>query len=539
MKHLKQLIQFVDSANSGEFADVHDVKLANLQSDSRKLNAADVFIALQGLQNHGLDYLQQALEAKVACVLCDRNLTKSEQACLDTFAKTSEQPMVTVFVIDDLQARLASLANWFYEQPSKKLKVVGVTGTNGKTSTAHYIAQLLLQLEQQPALIGTLGNGLVKDCLGMSLEKAVNTTPDVVTVFRLLNQFYQQGANWVIMEVSSHALALGRIKEVEFAAVALTQVTRDHLDFHGSEANYHQAKMKLFTDYISRAQILNGNDPVAQMILDSVTLSNPFAYSVVPNPQVRLQCLKHALSVSGISLDLAYQSVDESNNQKTESEQACLKLMGSFNIENVLCAMSVLLASGFKWQAVVPLLANLNAVNGRMHKVTTRPTVIVDFAHTPDALKHVLWALAPHLADPVNSHKLGGHTSSESSGSKVWVVFGCGGDRDRGKRPLMAKFAEKYADKVVLTSDNPRFENLEQIMADTIAGFETPSQVEVIESRQKAIEHALTHAKADDVVLIAGKGHENYQDIAGVKQPFSDQAVVLNWVSQQIHVNQH
>ena len=534
MKRLKQLIQFVGSTHLGE---VTDVALANLQADSRQLEKADVFIALQGLQNHGLDYLQQALEAKIACVLCDRRLTESEQACLDAHAKTAEQPMVTVLVVEDVQVRLANMANWFYEQPSQKLKVVGVTGTNGKTSTANYIAQLLLQLEQQPALIGTLGNGLMKDGLEMSLEKAVNTTPDVVTVFRLLNQFYQQGANWVIMEVSSHALALGRIKEVEFSAVALTQVTRDHLDFHGSEANYHQAKMKLFTDYISRVQILNGNDAVAQTILDRVKLSNPFAYSFVPNPQARLQCLKHELSVSGIALDLAFQSVDESNNQIIESEQACLRLMGSFNIENVLCAMSVLLASGFKWQVVLPLLANLNAVNGRMHKVATRPTVIVDFAHTPDALQQVLQALAPHLTDRMEGDKLTGQSCSDSSGSNVWVVFGCGGDRDRGKRPLMAQIAEKYADKVVLTSDNPRFENLGQIMADTMAGFKMPNRVEVIEPRQKAIEYALSHAGASDVVLIAGKGHENYQDIAGVKQPFSDQGVVLNWMKQRTHVN--
>lgn len=523
MKSLNQLVQFIEPSKTFK---VSDVQLKDLQSDSRQLQAGDVFIALQGLSNHGLDYLQHAIDAQVACMLADRALTKSEQACLN-----AAHHEIKIVVLDDLPERLANIANWFYDQPCNQLKLVGITGTNGKTSTAHYLAQLLLQLGEQPALIGTLGNGLVTECQSKDLDKTVNTTPDVVTIFRLLNQFYQAGANWVIMEVSSHALALGRIKEMVFEAVALTQVTRDHLDFHGSEEHYRQTKAKLFTDYPSRHQVLNTNDSVGQALIDSGHLSKPFVYSVEPNPSAQLQCLAYDLNTRGIELDMIYQGL-QSDQPDTERAQACLNLMGTFNIENVLCAASIVLASGFPLQSVVTLLPSLNAVNGRMHKVTTEPTVIVDFAHTPDALEQVLKALKPHVTDTSKPAAL---NTGQAIDAKVWVVFGCGGDRDRGKRPLMADVAERYADKVVLTSDNPRFENVQQIMTDIMAGFKKPQKVILKQARQKAIEYALVHAQVNDVVLIAGKGHENYQEIMGVKHPFSDQKVVLDWVSEQIH----
>jgi len=529
MKSLKQLIDYI----APKLVDCAEhIVLADLQLDSRQIKPADVFIAMQGLHHHGLDYLQQAHNAGAVCVLADRDLTQNEQACLN-----SNNSTITVCVVENLETRLADLANWFYDQPSKKLKVVGITGTNGKTSTAHYLAGLLLQLDQQPALIGTLGNGLITSCEQEILEKTANTTPDVVSVFRLLNQFYQQGANWVVMEVSSHALALGRVAGLEFEAVALTQVTRDHLDFHGSEANYCSTKATLFTDYPSKMQIVNAQDTVGQNLLQSGKLSQPFAYSVQPDDLVNLQCVHYRLHESGIDLDLRYKSLSESNSanpENSQNQQACLNLIGAFNIENALCAMSVLIASGFNWQTLVTLLPSLNAVKGRMHKVATEPTVIVDFAHTPDALQQVLLAIKSHTEAFNNRLIKSDLAQKKHTESQVWVVFGCGGDRDQGKRPLMAQVAERFADCVVLTSDNPRFESPDDILTDTLNGFNAADKIQIIQDRKKAIEYALNHAHPKDVVLIAGKGHENYQDIAGIKQPFSDQQVVLDWVSKQI-----
>lgn len=528
MKRLNQLIKFL------HLLDVqNDVKsflaekngqilLADLQIDSRQLKTNDVFIALQGLNNHGLDYLSQAVSAKVACIVSDRTLTKNEQACLDLH-NVQTQPVVTI--VRDLPERLAELADWFYDQPSKKLKVVGITGTNGKTSTAHYLAQMLVQLGQTPALIGTLGSGLVADLGKVELSVTLNTTPDVVSVFRLLNEFYQQSANWVVMEVSSHALELGRVEHIEFEAVALTQVTRDHLDFHGTERAYQQAKKKLFTNYKSKYQVINISDPVGRELIKSEQLKSPFLYSLKKQVQAQLTCEEYSLNSRGIDLNLAYWPL---SSQTIQNEQACLNLMGAFSIENVLCAMSVLLASGFKWHSVLSLVSKLKAVDGRMQRVSRAAksaAIIVDFAHTPDALQQVLSALKQHAQTETASGK--------KSEANLWVVFGCGGDRDSGKRPLMAQVAEQTASKVVLTSDNPRFEAPEKIITDILAGFELPDKVVVIEDRRHAIEFAIAQAKADDVVLIAGKGHENYQDVAGVKQPFSDQQVVLEWMANQ------
>jgi len=496
MKTLSQL--------SHHLQDTHlegDVALADLQLDSRQLKRADVFIALQGLNNHGLDYLKQALEAGVACVLADRALNQTEQAWLD---QSSQQSVL--IVVENLADRLAELADWYYDQPSSKLKVVGITGTNGKTSTAHYLAQLLLGFGQVPALIGTLGNGVVKSTQDMDLETTLNTTPDVVSVHRLLHQFKQQGANWVVMEVSSHALELGRIERVQFASVALTQVTRDHLDFHGSEQAYQNAKSKLFLEYPSRSQILNIDDALGARLSSSTDLNNVVSYSVKGQAKASLKSTQNTLSIDGIEIELQFQQ---------QTQQACLNLLGQFNIENVMCALGVMVANQFRFSEVVDILPSLTSVKGRMQKVASQPTVIVDFAHTPDALQQVLQALKAHLPN--------------SQQGNIWVVFGCGGDRDQGKRPLMAEVSERLADTVVLTSDNPRYESPQDIISDTLMGFKQPDLVKVIEDRKLAIEFALSRASQNDVVLVAGKGHENYQEIRGLKQPFSDEQVVLDW----------
>lgn len=494
-----------------------------LSLDSRQISQGDGFIALQGETQHGLDYLQMLLTKQPGLVISDRALNQAEQDIINRYNASATQ-LCAVLVVDALTKKLADLAHWFYDQPSERIKVVGITGTNGKTSTAFYTAQLLSGLKQKVALIGTLGNGMFG-----ALQASQNTTPDVVIVHRLLAEFIELGAQWVVMEVSSHALELGRIHKVVFETVALTQVTRDHMDFHGSVEHYHAAKQKLFTDYRSRHQVLNLNDAVGKKLAKSGQLNCIFGYvRSSPLGQVEcdttqtaeLQCTELLLASNGMTLHLKYQG---------ELFIVKVPLLGAFNAENVLCACSIILSSELinaDMKAIKELLENLQSVEGRMQQVSLSPSVIVDFAHTPDALEQVLMAVKQHLID-------GAHNQTTRPG-KLWIIFGCGGDRDQGKRPLMGRIAETIADKVMVTDDNPRFENPQQIRQQIFNGFNQPQTVLKQADRKLAIEEVLISAKPEDIVVIAGKGHEQYQDIQGVKRPFSDEQVVLDWVNHTL-----
>lgn len=498
-------LSYTENASVDPRAD--ELMLADLHLDSRGVQKNDVFIAVQGAQCHGLAFLSQVAQREAAVILSDRALTQTEQA---GYAALASAPRI--WVVDNLAAQLPALANWFYDTPSRRLKVVGITGTNGKTSTAHYLAQSLALLGQTPVLLGTLGNGFMHANGTTHLLATHNTTPDVVSVQRLLHHFAQAGANWAVMEVSSHALSLGRIEGVAFECVALTQVTRDHLDFHRDESDYRDAKRRLFSDYESRHQVVNACDTLGAALHEQYPQALAYCADPLCSSEVKLGCHEAQLQPGGMRLTLQFAEA---------SNDVVLNLMGRFNIENVLCALGILMACRFDWAAACAVLPALKAVRGRMEKVAEAPAVLVDFAHTPDALENVLQAVKAHLA---------------TTAGDLWVVFGCGGERDRGKRPLMAQVAEQQADKVVLTSDNPRRESPQQIFDDTLAGFKQASyqqagRVKVIEERRVAIEYALQHANPQDVVVIAGKGHETYQEIAGVRHPFSDQDVVAAWLA--------
>lgn len=512
-----------------------------LSLDSRQISSGDAFIALQGATQHGLDYLQAVLAKRPGLVISDRGLNRIEQDSINTYNASAAQ-LCVVLVVDRLTEKLADLAHWFYDQPSERIKVVGVTGTNGKTSTVFYTAQLLSGLKQRVALIGTLGNGMFG-----ALQTTQNTTPDVVSVHRLLAEYIELGAQWVVMEVSSHALELGRIDKVLFETVALTQITRDHMDFHGTVEHYQAAKQKLFTNYHSKHQVLNLNDPVGQSLANSAQLNSLFGYviSSLLEPvlgdldqvirHAKLQCHQLLLTPNGMTLGLMYQG---------ELFVVKVPLLGAFNAENVLCACSIILSCerfDAELETIKYLLENLQAVEGRMQQVSHTPSVIVDFAHTPDALKQVLIAVKQHLMvgsesdDPrIDQNRKSDQEHQSCPSGKLWVVFGCGGDRDQGKRPLMARVAETIADKVMVTDDNPRFENPHQIRQQIFEGFKQPQLVLQLADRQLAIEAVLAKAKPDDIIVIAGKGHERYQEIQGVKSPFSDEQVVLDWVNHTL-----
>lgn len=460
--------------------------------DARQVQPSGVFIAMPGVATHGYRFIAQALQKQAACVLLDpEGLTNLELA---DFEQQMVQAKVAYFICCNLAQKLPGLVDWFYDSPSQKLAVVGITGTNGKTSTAHFCAQLLYGLGKKVAVMGTLGNGVWGH-----LSPSQNTTLETVALQRHLADYCAQGVEVVVIEVSSHALALGRIAGIRFHAVGLTQVTRDHLDFHATVESYLAEKRKLFTDYDSKYKIVNLDDSLGKALAATLPV---LSYS--KSTKADLQAENWQLSTQGLTGQMR---------AANQTHDFASPLLGEFNLDNILCAISLVSSFGFDLATILPWVSSLKSVAGRMQLVHQHPAVMVDYAHTPDALASVLKSLKPHL-----------HSA------KLWLVFGCGGDRDKGKRPLMGQVAEGYADHIVLTDDNPRYEKPSEIIQMIQQGLKRPALV--VHDRVKAIHYALTQAKSKDLILIAGKGHEDYQEIKGVRWPMQDSHIVAQWVAQ-------
>lgn len=502
MKQLEEVVQFFHhSALVSEKSEMSLLKDAYI--DSRDVLSNSVFIALTGGAKHGNDFIKDAVSKGASLILTDKALTQEQ---------TTEIQQTPCLFVADLKERLASFADWFYDAPSTKLKLVGITGTNGKTSSAFYTAQLLKQAGKKVALLGTLGNGLLD-----KLEPSLNTTMDIVSVSRLLNQFCKQGVDWCIMEISSHAIVLDRIKGLNFQTLAITQVTRDHLDFHGTIETYRAVKRALFEKFPTTNRVLNLEDADGVIIAQKLRedCQDYFGYSQQNTPKFKpdLRASSIRFLEAGSELTLSH------GEQKTSVK---LPILGQFNIENVLCALSICLVNDLFLEAILPKLMDLNAVPGRLESLVAKtaqtPTILIDYAHTPDALESVLKAIKGHLKN-----------------GNLKVVFGCGGDRDVGKRPLMGRVAGKLAHSVILTNDNPRTENPIKIIEEIKVGMlSLPNQPQVILDREQAIFDTLNKAEAEDIILIAGKGHEDYQEIMGVKQHFSDKEVVQAWQSGRV-----
>ncbi|WP_024850682.1 UDP-N-acetylmuramoyl-L-alanyl-D-glutamate--2,6-diaminopimelate ligase [Hydrogenovibrio kuenenii] len=483
--------------------------LKNLFTNSSEMAQGGVFLALAGTQKHGIEFLDQALEKGAVCVITDK--MPAEPVALQ----------IPLLMIDDLAQRLAGLADWFYQRPSQKIKVIGITGTNGKTSTAHYIAQIFSQ-SYSVAILGTLGNGV----FGALLPSA-NTTLEVVSLNRKLYEFVQLGVDYVVMEVSSHAIALGRIQNIRFEALALTQVTRDHLDFHETEEAYRETKARLFLEFPAKFRVLNLSDELGKSLMETLVqsvgekvfgyalnddLCNQARMNLHPELDASFTCVTFqelTLLPSGMEGEISISNLGEDNPSSTQISQMPFlsNLMGSFNAENLLCAVTVALGCGLDFPAIEDGIKLLSPVSGRMEKVNEHPLILIDYAHTPDALDSALNAVKQHFS---------------TEDMKLWLVFGCGGDRDAGKRPLMGKVAEQLSDQIVITDDNPRNEDPEQIADQIRQGMSSSADVEIIHDRAQAIEYAIRHAEPQDVVLIAGKGHENYQEIQGQRYFMSD-----------------
>ena len=466
-----------------------ELRISGIQLDSRLVQPGDLFVAVKGAKLDGMSFVADA-ERKGAVAV----LTNSDSQA------ASDLPVIQVQ--QNFTQVLSRLAADFYDQPSQQVFVLAVTGTNGKTSTCQFIAQIFDLLHQRSAYIGTNGQGIWPE-----LAPVDNTTLDIVRNQQVLKHFVAGGARYCAMEVSSHGLDQQRVKGITFGCAVFTNLTRDHLDYHLTLDAYGEAKKKLFTDYGIKKAVINFDEALGQEILKLGHL-NSLSYSLLDH-QADLYVSDIEFQAHGLSFKLHFQG-------QQYAVQA--GLLGRFNIANLLAAVGAVMQAGYTLQDIVSVLPRLTPVKGRMEAVaeSLQKAVSIDYAHTPDALEKALLAMRDHC------------------NGQLWVVFGCGGDRDKGKRPLMAQVAEQLADRIVVTDDNPRTELSADIMADIRTGFsnETDNRVTFIGNRKQAIRHALDGAKAGDSILIAGKGHEDYQIIGTTKSHFSDYEVVVEALSE-------
>jgi UDP-N-acetylmuramoyl-L-alanyl-D-glutamate--2,6-diaminopimelate ligase len=472
--------------------------VGGIELDSRRLRAGDLFLACRshGGGRHGLAHLPQALRAGAVAVAWEPDA-----------GIEAPQAAVPCIRVDDLTRHAGRLASRFFGEPSAQLFMVGITGTDGKTSTAHILAQALQHLGSRCGYLGTLGCGFLAQ-----LDAATHTTPDAVTLQRWLAWLKHEGADSVMMEVSSHALDQQRVRGVDFDLAVLTNISRDHLDYHGDLEHYVAAKRRLLELPGLRAAILNQDDAHGRDWLQTLPGGvEGVAYGIGRQPAGGARFVlgsEPALHDGGLSLAVA----TSWGSGRLES-----RLLGRFNAYNLLAALAVLLERGTPLADALDALHHAKTVPGRMEAIRAGagfPLVAVDYAHTPEALAQALDAMRAHTR------------------GKLCCVFGCGGDRDRGKRPLMAAAAALHADELVITDDNPRGENPQAIVADMLPGLPAGTRFLVEHDRAAAIAHAIRHARAGDGVLVAGKGHEDYQVIGDERRHYSDRETVARILSE-------
>ncbi len=465
--------------------------IRELHLDSRQVGPGDAFIAVAGERSRDREHVAQAVQRGASLVLVDAEIEGSGFGQLE----------VPVIVLDGLKQQLGQLARQFYGQASKNLQLVGITGTNGKTSVSYILAQLLGALGHPCAVLGTMGWGFVGEQRDTGM-----TTPDVVSVHRILARLAADGAEYVAMEVSSHGLQQGRVDGIDFSAAVFTNLSRDHLDYHGDMASYGASKRMLFTRPLQLA-VCNLDDEFGAGLYHDQAISGPrLAYSL-DNPLADVYCRELQYNAKGCKALLQTPWGDGRLHSP---------LLGPYNLQNLLACITLLGGMGMALPEVLLRAAACTGAPGRMETVhDDKVRVIVDYAHTPDALEQLLSALKPHVEGSLR------------------LVFGCGGNRDQGKRALMGAVAERIADSIILTSDNPRDEVPLSIIETIRSGMTVQSRPMVEMDRAVAIAAALDAAQAGDVVVIAGKGHEDYQEIQQQRYPFSDRECVERYYAAQ------
>lgn len=488
------LKDFVEQAS---IAKLKNITINNLCLNSLHLNQGECFFAYPGYSKDGRDYINEAIAKGAAAVVYDPI----------GYSSINEQSNpIPIIPLPHLADKMGLLAARFYQEPTANIPVIGVTGTNGKTSISHCLTYALQFLKAKYAVLGTLGNGFLPN-----LTRASCTTLDPISLQRQCSEYRDLGAEGFVLEVSSHGLAQKRVAGIHFTHGILTNLTRDHLDYHGSMQAYGAAKKRLFLDYDLQYAILNADDYFASRVLAKLPARiTPFLFSL-KNSDDRIISAQHLIpTAEGMKAQIL---------SPWGKGELTIPLIGEFNVSNSLAVIATLMTLGYDWDAVLTAVSQVPLIKGRMERLRggdNQPQVVVDFAHTPDALWKALATLKTYCE---------GH---------LWVVFGCGGERDEGKRAEMGRIAQQWSDHIILTNDNPRTEDPNLIVQDILQGITTGNTpIKIILDRAQAIQHALSHAQAKDWILIAGKGHENYQLIGKTSLPFQDQTVVREYFNHQ------
>ena len=479
---------------------------ADLMNDTRSIKTGDVFCAVIGSLRDGREYVAQALSAHCAMILQETTVP-SEHGIL-SWSQQAPGVQVPILSYFELNQQLFSVAQAFYGNPQQSLNVIGITGTNGKTSTSQIIANLLDSCHKNCAVIGTNGAGKLTH-----LEEIDNTTPGATQLQQLLASFTEQNITDVAMEVSSHALSQKRVSATLFNTAVFTNLTRDHLDYHHTMSAYADAKKQIFSGDNKQVAVINGDDKQAQCWLDSWPKAQSLVVYGRGDHVAHFARFVQAVNVKHYADGVSFQLNTDQGQCEIRSQ-----LLGDFNVENLLAAIAVLMVEKINLVTIAKAIEKLLPIIGRMESFSSqgKPTAVVDYAHTPDALASALDACRLHCQ------------------GKLWLVFGCGGDRDAGKRALMAKVAQSKADHLIITNDNPRTEAPEAIAADIIAGLAKSTRFEKILDRKTAVESALMRAQVNDVVLCAGKGHENYIIFGNEKHHYDERGVVNAFYSKEV-----
>ncbi|ADP67197.1 UDP-N-acetylmuramoyl-L-alanyl-D-glutamate--2,6-diaminopimelate ligase [Buchnera aphidicola] len=477
--------------------------ISNLKMDSRTLTPGDLFIAVPGIKKDGRHFIVQAINKKAAAILCETK--KKDKHGIFKYIKN-----VILIYFFKLSENVSLLANRFYKEPGKRLKIIGITGTNGKTTVTQLINQWSTILGTKTATMGTLGNGFYN-----SLQPTNNTTSSPIFIQLFLSKVLEKQAELVTMEVSSHGLIQHRVKEVPFYIAIFTNLTQDHLDYHENMEKYESAKWLLFSTHKVKKIILNADDQYGKIWLKK--LLNFYTVAVtIQNRKQKKYSTKwiNATNIEQNNNNSIYITFESS--WGTGRISSCL--IGRFNVTNLLLSLACLLELGYSLSDLIHTSEKIIPVQGRMElfSYVKKPTFIIDYAHTPDALKKTLNAIHSHYQ------------------RYIWCIFGCGGERDQKKRPIMGAIAEKMSDKVIITNDNPRNEKEKKIIQDILNGCKNKEKILIIPDRKKAISYAYFGAKYHHIILIAGKGHEEKQIIQNRSINYSDKKIVLNLLGKNI-----
>ena len=484
------MFRLIDLLPKNSPSSIAELEITSLTQDSRQAGPGALFFAVQGTSRDGHEFIESLPKAAAFVVNSGHSLLAA--------LKKKPELQNRLIEVPDTRRALAEAACRFYGEPSRRLAVCGVTGTNGKTTSTYLLEALLQEWSMRPAVIGTVENRF-----GTKKFTATHTTPDAVELQRLLHQFLKEGATAVAMEVSSHALDQWRVGGMHFEAALFTNLTQDHLDYHGTLENYYSAKARLFLEYPVKVRAVHADDQFGERLV-SECLQRGLNVITFGRRGCNVNYENLHLTSAGISGDLLI--TVKGTTQKLHVNSP---LLGSFNAQNLAGVVAVGVGMGMPFAKISSALAHAKQVPGRMESIANDRgiTVVVDYAHTPDALENVL------------------KTARALCTKKLFCVFGCGGDRDAGKRPVMAATAEKLADEIYLTSDNPRTEDPHKIIADVSKGLTRPQNAHIVPDRRAAIGAAIKAMNKGDMLIIAGKGHEDYQIIGTTKLPFDDRAV--------------